>query len=187
MEKRKPYPTDLNEKPWHILQPLVPPKNPAADHQPTTTATLSTPSCPCFVRAVPGECCPTICPPGGLSSTTFAPGAQTERGHVSMTYGAGSYGRFWVAPGHPLLRAWTPKRSTPPTVGGSKALTGPNRCGEESGISLWIPSGCSSPWWSRPRASKTVPGRRACGAFCATTARAGGVLGPMRPMRGLRG
>lgn len=88
METRKPYPTDLSDKEWDLIQPLVPiwcpPPSLGGARRNIPSVQSWMPSSLSFVVAVPGACCRMTFPPGRWSISTSGAGGTMAPGSAGM-------------------------------------------------------------------------------------------------------
>jgi transposase len=98
---RKPSPTDLSEKEWTLLEPLVPAVKdggrPARwERREIANAICSVVRSGCTWRH--GDSCPTICRPGRQSIPPCAPGAARGRWKLCTHDCGNASGARWDAP-----------------------------------------------------------------------------------------
>jgi transposase len=182
MNPRQPYPTDLSDKAWDVIKPLVPDAKPggrpeAYPKREILNAIFYLLRSGCSWRMLPPDL-----PPWRIVYHDF---------------------RQWRLDGtwqlmHDLLRgdvrAASGKQRQPSAgvidsqsvqtteKGGSVATMLASRSRDASVISLSIPSGCSSAWSSRLLVCKTPTGLCRCWMGCGITAPVCAGCGPTRPI-----
>ena len=123
---RKPYPSDLTDEQWAIIEPLIP-VNAVGRPREVDMREVSTPSSTSTARAASGTCCRTTCRPRARLRL-LRPVAR--RRHLAADHGrpaaAGPRGR-WAASRARAPPASTARRSRGPKSAASGATTGARR------------------------------------------------------------
>lgn len=73
---RRPYPTDLSDAEWELIDPHIPAVKSGGRQQSIPAGNWWTPCPTCCAVAVPGACCHMTFHPGKRSITTSAAGAR---------------------------------------------------------------------------------------------------------------
>jgi hypothetical protein len=95
---RRPYPSDLCDAEWKILEPLPRPRSRAAGIASTLNERSSTRFSMWSEVVAHGECCRMTCPIGSLVITTSGSGSGTERGCGFTITSMQKYANRWGAP-----------------------------------------------------------------------------------------
>src|SRR6266568_4925782 len=99
--------------------------------------------CMCCAVAVPGGCCPMICPTGVRSTCISASGNGPASGNRSTPPCDETFASAWDGIPNRVRRFWTVNRSKRvPCVAMSGATTGGKKFKAGSGISWWTRKGC---------------------------------------------
>ena len=91
------YYTDLTDDEGAVLEPHLPQPLPRAGPASIPSARSSTPSSFSYAVAVPGGCCPAICPSGRPSIITSGYGGSRGCGHGLMRRYINAWGCRWGA------------------------------------------------------------------------------------------
>ena len=87
---RKPYPSDLTDEQWAIIEPLIPVNKTGRPRTVPMREVLNAISAS-TAPAATGTCCRTTCPPGAPSTTTSPSGGTPAPGSGSTTPCAGRF------------------------------------------------------------------------------------------------
>ena len=156
---RPPYPSDLTDAQWHLLEPLLPPPPGGGRHRTTdlrevVNAILYVDKNGCAWRP-----CPTTSPAKGPSAHYFHRLAARRR--------LGTDPRHLAPAGAAGTRAGQRSRPPPSSIASRSRAAAPVACAAttrarrsrgRSGTCWSIPWGCCCAWWSTPPTSRIATG-----------------------------
>ncbi len=159
---RQPYPSDLTDAQWAILEPLVPAAKPGGRPPSHARRELVDAMRDVLRGGIAWRAMPHAYPPWQTVSHSFRlwrREGRWERIHDALRERVrGRAGRH-PAPGAAILDSQSVRTTE---AGGLAATTGPGSWAAANGTSWSIPAVCCSAWWSIRPTCRTGTGRRWC-------------------------